>query len=171
MTDYERLISMTSRIKNDAIRNFTLDKLAEGPEYFKTIPASSTGKYHPSYALGEGGLVRHTIAVVKILDHIMSLEYLNLKQRHKDRLLSSAFLHDLYKQGNGEAEGHTVRDHAKIASEIIKGDTDDSKFIANSILAHMGQWGLNKPQSVPQFLLHLADYLASRKDLEVLTNE
>ena len=36
------------------------------PDYFFEIPASSTGKYHPSFALGEGGLVRHTKAAVRI---------------------------------------------------------------------------------------------------------
>ena len=36
------------------------------PDYFFEIPASSTGKYHPNYALGEGGLVRHTKVAVRI---------------------------------------------------------------------------------------------------------
>ena len=36
------------------------------PEYFYTIPASSTGKYHPDFASGEGGLVRHTKVAVRI---------------------------------------------------------------------------------------------------------
>ena len=36
------------------------------PDYFFEIPASSTGKYHPSYALGEHGLIRHTKAAVRI---------------------------------------------------------------------------------------------------------
>ena len=30
------------------------------PDYFFSIPASSTGKYHPSFTLGESGLVRHS---------------------------------------------------------------------------------------------------------------
>ena len=36
------------------------------PDYFFEVPASSTGKYHPSYALGDGGLVRHVKAAVRI---------------------------------------------------------------------------------------------------------
>ena len=36
------------------------------PDYFFEIPASSTGKYHPSYALGDGGLVRHVKVAVRI---------------------------------------------------------------------------------------------------------
>ena len=44
--------------------------LDKAPENFWTIAASSTGKYHPEYAAGEGGLIRHTKAVVRIADHI-----------------------------------------------------------------------------------------------------
>lgn len=43
-------------IKNEKLRNFTgyvLDKL---PDYFREIGASSSGKYHPSYTLGAGGV-------------------------------------------------------------------------------------------------------------------
>ena len=36
------------------------------PDYFFSVPASSTGKYHPSFSLGEGGLVRHTKFAVRI---------------------------------------------------------------------------------------------------------
>ena len=35
------------------------------PDYFFEVPASSTGKYHPSFALGSGGLVRHTKVAVR----------------------------------------------------------------------------------------------------------
>ena len=36
------------------------------PDYFFEVPASSTGKYHPDYALGEGGLLRHSKAAARI---------------------------------------------------------------------------------------------------------
>ena len=39
------------------------------PDYFYEVAASSTGKYHPSYTLSEG-LVRHTIAVVRIANEL-----------------------------------------------------------------------------------------------------
>ena len=31
---------------------------------FWTMPASTSGKYHPAHSLGQGGLIRHTRAVV-----------------------------------------------------------------------------------------------------------
>ena len=36
------------------------------PDYFFEVAASSTGKYHPSFALKDGGLVRHTKVAVRI---------------------------------------------------------------------------------------------------------
>ena len=36
------------------------------PDYFFTIPASSTGKYHPKFAGTKNGLVKHTKVAVRI---------------------------------------------------------------------------------------------------------
>ena len=44
------------------------------PEYFFEVAASSTGKYHPVYALGVGGLVRHTIAAVEIANEMYRMD-------------------------------------------------------------------------------------------------
>lgn len=41
------------------------------PDYFFEVAASSTGKYHPSFSLGEGGLVRHTKVAVKIAHELL----------------------------------------------------------------------------------------------------
>ena len=52
-------------ISNHKYRECTREILDElVPDYFYDVPASSTGKYHPWYSLGYGGLVRHTKAVV-----------------------------------------------------------------------------------------------------------
>lgn len=51
-----------SYIESPIVRTIVEDLLSEVPNYFFEIPASSTGKYHPDYALGKGGLVRHTKA-------------------------------------------------------------------------------------------------------------
>ena len=40
------------------------------PDYFFLVPASSTGKYHPSFSLGDGGLLRHSKVAFRIVfDH------------------------------------------------------------------------------------------------------
>jgi hypothetical protein len=87
-------------------------------------------------------------------------------------MISATILHDAFKQGRKGETGHTVKDHAKVAhDEIVKcaaliddmEETGDS--IAKLVLSHMGSWGANKPGNRISFLVHLADYLASRKDI------
>ena len=63
-----------SWIKNPDISKFIISAIQQLPDYFFTVAASSTGKYHPKYALGNGGLVRHTKAAVGIAHDLLSLE-------------------------------------------------------------------------------------------------
>ena len=81
-------------IKDDKIRNFAKVAVSSLPDYFFEVAASSTGKYHPSYALGEGGLLRHTKAAVRIANDLLSLEmygsYSQMEKRHYDTWSYSA---------------------------------------------------------------------------------
>jgi len=49
-----------SQMTDSKAKEFTKQCLEKLPEYFFEVPASTTGKYHPEFSLGEGGLVRHT---------------------------------------------------------------------------------------------------------------
>lgn len=51
-------------INNDHLRSIVANALDNAPECIVHIPASSSGRYHPSYSLGEGGLMRHVKAAV-----------------------------------------------------------------------------------------------------------
>ena len=53
-------------IKDENIRKSLEIMINYIPDYFFHIAASSTGKYHPQYALGDGGLIRHTKAAVRM---------------------------------------------------------------------------------------------------------
>lgn len=173
-SDYEKLRSMTSLIANKEIRVFVEKFFDEQvPEYFKHVPASSSGKYHPAYALGEGGLCRHVIATVKFIVHITSLEYLRIDSIMRDKMIAAAMLHDAFKQGLDGSGQHTVKDHARVASQqITKYASElteldpDRPTISRMVATHMGQWEPKcKPGNRYEFLVHLADYLASRKDI------
>ena len=61
-------------IKNEELKKFAYFCMDKVPKYFFKVAASSTGKYHPSYTLGEGGLVRHVKAAVKIANSLLDLE-------------------------------------------------------------------------------------------------
>ena len=41
------------------------------PDYFWHVPASSSGKYHPEYALGNGGLARHSLSALFYLNMLL----------------------------------------------------------------------------------------------------
>ena len=60
--------------ENNDIKDFAITLLDNLPEYIWSVPASSTGKYHPQYSLGLGGLMRHQIAVVRFLNFFLELE-------------------------------------------------------------------------------------------------
>ena len=173
-----------STIVNEDIREFA-KVLVEGlPNYIWEVGASSTGKYHPAYSLGEGGLMRHQIAVVRFLNFFFELEQYNtlFSSREMDLMRVSGLVHDGRKSGEQSDYEHskfTKFDHPIQMANVIRSydgkylNHDEIEFIAHCIASHMGQWNtdrkssivLDKPKDGYQFFVHLADYLASRKDL------
>ena len=168
-------------IENDAIREATIKMVGELiPDYFWNVAASSTGKYHPTYALGEGGLYRHTLAAVRIAIGMFPLTSYDSKQ--KDLIIAALILHDSFKHGH-EHSKYTKADHPVIAAGQIQAycelwlpeACDFGNDIAKLVLTHMGQWNTDwktkkeimpKPETSAQRFVHMCDYLASRKYLE-----
>lgn len=144
------------------------------PEYFYEIPASSTGKYHPEYALGEGGLYRHTKAAVRIAKDLLDLEQYGFTQYEKDCAILALILHDSRKSGDDHGM-FTKFEHPLLASNAVRKDLPPAiaETVCSLIESHMGQWNtsnrssyvLPKPVTALQMVVHLADYLASRKYL------
>ena len=178
--------SILSTIKNEDIREFA-SVLVEGlPNYIWEVGASSTGKYHPEYSLGVGGLMRHQIAVVRFLNYFFDLEQYNTKftSRECDLMRVAGLVHDGRKSGEQADYEHskfTKFDHPIQMANIIRSydgqylNHEELELIAHCIESHMGQWStdrkssvvLPKPMDEYQHFVHLADYLASRKDLTV----
>lgn len=171
--DWKNLLAITEAIKTKDVRDFTLEFLCtEVPDYFARIPASASGKYHPEYAAGYAGLVRHTIAVTTFAHCIIQLDYLRLSRMDKDCILAACILHDTFKQGVNES-GTTIRRHPEVAAKAImefgkkKGQEQLGTVIAGLVVSHMGVYGDHKPGNRGQFLVHLADYLASRNYISI----
>lgn len=173
-----------SWIKTDSIREFATKAVSKLPDYFFTVAASSTGKYHPVYALGNGGLVRHTKAAAGIAHGLLEIEmYSNVySQEQKDLIITSTILHDGLKHGTN-GSNFTVATHPIEVAEWIGNDPDlrgmltdeQFKILYGAISKHMGQWNtdykskkeiLEKPKTAIEKFVHQADYLASRKYLE-----
>lgn len=174
-------------VKNDKIRATLNSVLCHMPKWFMKEGASSTGKYHPKYAQGEGGLYRHTRAAAKIANDLLSLEMFGemFNDTEKDWIICGLILHDMCKYGyKDEPERYTRHDHPIIVFEWLEqlqldGVDIPQEFIDNvnhCVESHMGQWNTNKyhpnvvlpkPQSNMQKFVHMCDYLASRQYLEV----
>ena len=88
------------------------------PEYFWTDGASSSGKYHPQFSQGEGGLVRHTKAVVMFAEELLRMSsFMYMKDRWKDYVIAACILHDTFKYGfTDEPNKDEYRNHAKNAA-------------------------------------------------------
>lgn len=171
-----------SWIQDDKIREQTATMLKHvAPEFFQA-PASSTGKYHPSYALGEGGLYRHTCAAVGIAADLLGLEWFKDKfdDNRRDYILAAIILHDTCKSGICWDSKYTRHDHPVQAAKFIEMNLEGEEnqefvnTVGRLIASHMGQWNaarwdrtvLPKPEQDDEMFVHMCDYLASRKYLE-----
>ena len=174
-------------IKDESLRKSLGELIELLPDYFFKEPAAYTGKYHPSYAQGEGGLLRHTKAAVRIGYEL--LQDLSIGKKYtdheKDLMLMALLLHDGFKKGLVE-EKYTRFDHPLIASKVVLDNaskvglsSEDAKFISDAIKTHMGDYTvdyngnevLEKPHTKYQNFVHMCDFLASRKCLLVPFNE
>ena len=170
-------------IKSDRYKKCAEELIELLPDYFFEVAASSTGKYHPSFSLGDGGLLRHTKALVRIGIELMNNESLNhnFTSDEKDLIIIAMIMHDGLKHGR-EYSKYTKFEHPIIVCDYINENKDklslnddELKFITKIISSHMGQWNtsdysdvvLPLPKDKYQRFLHMCDYLASRKFLDI----
>ena len=165
-------------ISSDDIRDFCKLLLENADDYFFIEPASSSGKYHPKFALGQGGLARHSIAVAMILHDMLRTDCYQFTDREKDLMVCGAIVHDIKKYG--ESKRYTVKEHPQLSAEYIIQtynehkdiiSLEEAEFIADVVRTHMGQWGEEKPETDAQKLVHMADCLSSRKWLNIELEE
>jgi len=184
MNKIDKFSKEISFIKNEKYKknaSIVIDML---PDYFFVVPASSTGKYHPSFSLGDGGLLRHTKVAVRIALELLnnnSIGY-NFNQDEKDLIIFGLLIHDGLKSGL-EKSKYTLADHPKLICNYLKDNKDkltltdnEINFLCNIVESHMGEWNtdynnneiLPKPTNKYQRFVHMCDFLSSRKFLSVL---
>ena len=105
MQNEEYFLEEISYIKNDKIKKSLIYMINKLPDYFFIVPAASTGKYHPMYASGEGGLLRHTKAAVRIAYELLNDPAIGDKYTsdEQDLMLMGLLLHDGLKLGKEES--------------------------------------------------------------------
>lgn len=175
-------INELNYIKDDNLNAFARELIANAEDYFFTVPASSSGKYHPQFSLGVGGLVRHTRCVAYFA--MGAGESYNFDQHTTDLLVIAALAHDIKKQGH-VSNGHTVREHPLYGADYVIEmqnkfpnfiTKEDAEKIAGAIRSHMGKWEGTRewvkdttkelfpmPKDGFEQALQMADYVASRK--------
>ena len=147
------------------------------PDYFWTDGASSSGKYHPPFAQSEGGLVRHTKAVVMFAEELLRMSsYAYMKEEYKDYVIAACILHDTCKYGIDKFDKAEYKNHAANAAYYF-GEFCEctyprpaSELLLNAIRSHMGQWSTNKedrPFTNIDRCVHMADYMASRSFIDI----
>lgn len=180
---YETFNTEINLIKNKKYQEAAKKMIELLPDYFFEIPASSTGKYHPSFAQGEGGLVRHTKVAVRMCYELANNNSIGhaFTDDEKDLMLIALIMHDGLKSGMPK-EKYTRADHPLLAAKLVTdnkekiGLTDgEAKFISSVIETHMGEWNkdydgneiLPVPKNKYQRFVHMCDFLASKKFIEV----
>lgn len=186
MNKIELLNTEIKQIKDKRLRE-NLEIIVDNlPDYFFLEPASSTGKYHPSFSLGDGGLLRHSKVAFRI-----GLELLNTSTfsedftpLERDLLLMSVLVHDGLKKGKIE-EKYTRFDHPILMANYLDElkdkltlSSEEIDFMKDVISSHMGEWNTNAyskvvlplPKTKYQKFVHLCDLLSSKKFIDVKFN-
>lgn len=166
-------------LKDNHLKDCATKLIDSLPDYFFEVAASSTGKYHPEYALGEGGLLRHTKAAVRFANELLQDPCIGDKyiDHEKDLMIIALMVHDGLKHGK-EKEKYVKFDHPlAIANHILEQGSEmgfskeDVEFLQKVVSSHMGPWNTNAysdvilpvPKTKYENFVHMCDYLASRK--------
>ncbi len=173
---FEREINL---IKNEELREAVRDYLEdEVPDYFWTDGASASGKFHPEFSHGLGGLVRHTKAVVLFAEELLRMSsYMYMPDEYKDYVFAACILHDTIKYGQneeidkGEYANHAENAAAAFAFWCERYTRYEPHFLLlQAIRSHMGQWSTNRedrPFTSIDRAVHMADYMASRNFIDI----
>lgn len=175
-------------VQDENVKKFMEQCIDTIPEYWFKVAASSTGKYHPNYALGDGGLMRHTIALLRFFNRLVRNDMYGkpFTEREMDLLRVACLMHDSRKSGSDEdfaKNKYTKFNHPLLAADVVRSiktsfiTNEEKEIIANAIESHMGQWNVDTygksdvelpiPTNKYQKIVHLVDYLAAQKGVEV----
>lgn len=172
------------------LRDFVVETFAQCcPGHFWTIPASTSGKYHPQIVLGDGGLIRHVKLAVW-----WGLQLWQACPDVEDRqgeIVAALLLHDLWKNGQTtlrpfhmnnrsgqmwpKGPANITATHGGLLAEVLLTKAPVKLFgIIWAIGGHMGRWTDEQykrftPENNQDALIqivHNADYCASRRLIE-----
>jgi hypothetical protein len=129
---------LSDHIADPPLRAYTRRMLDNAAPEFWTAPASTSGKYHPEFDDGCGGLARH-VALVTLMavDGLRRYWKDGAERLVVDAVICASLLHDITKNGHPKWGPHTVRDHPAIAEALMRGrPIDGGDWPESTSLAH-----------------------------------
>jgi HD superfamily phosphohydrolase YqeK len=175
---FERELAL---IKSESLRRAVYDYMNDPdyvPDYFWTDGASASGKFHPKFSHGIGGLVRHTKAVVMFAEELLRMSsYAYMREEYKDFVIAACIIHDTVKYGfDEEIDKSAYAEHASNAAQSFKEfcfhntQYEPHYLLLQAVRSHMGQWSTDKedrPFTSVDRCVHMADYMASRNFIDI----
>ena len=168
-----KLYSIAGSIKNSTISQWTVAMLDLAPSAFWEKASSSTGKYHKVDENQPGGQVVHTLRVCLVVEHLVRMD--ELTEMERDILLAAAILHDICKYGVDGKSEHTLSEHPQLVDKLRSANMlflpacEFTPHIITTIEQHSGRWTVSPipPKTKLGRLLHIADFIASRHDIDI----
>jgi len=167
-------------ISSKQLKDFVIECYEYCPSTYWTIATSTTGKYHPSFVNGTGGLLVHVKYVVWWAQKLIRA-FPNLHPTASDEIICALLLHDIYKNGKATIKDrptnitktHGVHFAMEIAENRKEKLTEEQERILAALAGHMGVWTEpisfacwnlrdEKTRNVAM-IVHLADYCAAQK--------
>jgi len=171
------MLETINLIKDEAVKQFTIDSLNNAPFYFWVAKASSSGKYHPQCTNKEGGLLIHVKRTAFMANRLCS--GFQIEGIDRDKILSAAILHDIAKvpgtkvckEYGMDCTSEDFENHPINASKYLV-HSEHTAEIVEMIRHHMGPWtpeSIKKPlgkYTKGQLIVYLADYMATTKEID-----
>jgi len=181
-----------AKIHDSSIKDFVVEVFElMCPEYFWTVAASTTGKYHPLVSIGRHGLIRH-VKLAVYWGELFCVMHEDTTEEMVCQVIASLLIHDILKNGkiltSGGMPKHrelTMTHGVDLGKELIKhkrklmkaSNISPRSFrrITCGVSAHMGKWThdkyskfkptaiLNKQDRLVAEIVHLADFTSAQK--------
>jgi hypothetical protein len=135
--------------------------LRHAPDYFWTVPASASKKYHNPFCRGVHGLWMHTKMALSSLERMsVSWEKLGLVSKYDlDCARAALLLHDMFKQGypaDREAlpvhKRTTVKHHDELMAKWCAENTTLPETVIRAISSHNGPFYGGTDPSMDRFI-------------------
>ncbi|MHA1232869.1 MAG: HD domain-containing protein [Candidatus Helarchaeota archaeon] len=171
----EKRLSLLSNelglIQNKAIKELIRKILILAPNYFWSIRSSNKGMHHPIDENRKEGLILHTKRVVYLANQLCRME--NIKGIERDKLLGAMIIHDICSRGiENEPLSYSPNEHPFYIRKLTKNLNNLKHYdeIISIAEGHFGRWTPKEYRIKGNKLTklgHIADYIASRKEIYI----